>query len=86
MPHQVVWQRGSQSVGECLASHHDSLVNHVQADKRHAKWQGSPWTTTTLNMGPQVTDPHRDAGNLAYGLCAVTTIGQFDHRHGRGVG
>ncbi|PVF91247.1 hypothetical protein CPB86DRAFT_719825 [Serendipita vermifera] len=49
----------------------------------YVTWAGSPWSTTTVNLGPQtVTLPHRDIGNLSYGLCSVTPMGKFDHTTG----
>ena len=35
----------------------------------------------TVNFGGRVTTyRHRDINNLAYGICAVTPLGNFDHR------
>jgi len=77
------------ALGSTLSQHHDKLRDHLikdgglGIDEEHTLWHGSPWTTSTLNLGPQVvTDPHRDAGNLAYGLCTVTAIGDFNHTKG----
>ncbi|KAF9486863.1 hypothetical protein BDN71DRAFT_1553933, partial [Pleurotus eryngii] len=37
-----------------------------------------PWAAMTFNMGPQtVCFPHLDSGNLPWGWCGVTTIGEF---------
>ncbi|KAF4565549.1 hypothetical protein EYR36_002121 [Pleurotus pulmonarius] len=42
-------------------------------------FDNSPWAAMTFNMGPQtVCFPHLDSGNLPWGWCAVTTLGQFD--------
>lgn len=36
-----------------------------------------------MNVGPRaITWPHRDAGNLVWGLCIVWILGQFNHRRG----
>lgn len=42
-----------------------------------------PFLASTLNLGPQtVCDRHLDAKNLAYGLCLVMALGDFDYRRG----
>ncbi|KAF8418652.1 hypothetical protein L210DRAFT_3492395 [Boletus edulis BED1] len=39
--------------------------------------------SAAFNMGPQtVCKPHKDARNLAFGLCPVTALGDFDHQKG----
>ncbi|KAL1711614.1 hypothetical protein EV715DRAFT_297890 [Schizophyllum commune] len=39
----------------------------------------SVWACITLNFGPKtVCFPHRDYGNLAFGWCAITALGNFD--------
>lgn len=39
----------------------------------------SPFFAATFNFGPQtVCLPHRDIGNLAWGWCTVTALGNFD--------
>lgn len=43
----------------------------------------SIWTAATFNFGPQtVTFKHKDSANLAFGLCAVTALGQFNPKQG----
>jgi hypothetical protein len=43
----------------------------------------SLWTAVSFNFGPQVvTSDHRDHANLAFGLCAITALGEFDWRRG----
>ncbi|KII83425.1 hypothetical protein PLICRDRAFT_119504, partial [Plicaturopsis crispa FD-325 SS-3] len=50
---------------------------------RNSLFPNSVFAATTINFGPNtVTDPHRDMGNLAWGWCAVTAMGQFDPRRG----
>ncbi|EAU90827.1 hypothetical protein CC1G_12955 [Coprinopsis cinerea okayama7 len=40
---------------------------------------GTVFPASTLNFGPHtVTLPHRDAANLAFGWCAITSFGSFD--------
>jgi hypothetical protein len=43
----------------------------------------SPFTTATINLGPRtITLPHRDAGNLQSGLCAVFLPGTHKEEDG----
>ncbi|KAL1698446.1 hypothetical protein EV121DRAFT_297177 [Schizophyllum commune] len=43
----------------------------------------SVWSCITINFGPRtVTYPHRDYGNLSYGWCAITALGDYDPDHG----
>ena len=43
----------------------------------------SIWTAASFNFGPRtVTHDHRDHANLAFGLCAITALGQFDWKRG----
>lgn len=39
----------------------------------------SVWACITINFGPQtVTFPHRDYGNLPFGWCAITALGNYN--------
>ncbi|KAL1700431.1 hypothetical protein EV121DRAFT_295222 [Schizophyllum commune] len=39
----------------------------------------SVWCCITINFGPKtVTYPHRDYGNLPFGWCAITALGNYD--------
>jgi hypothetical protein len=43
----------------------------------------SPWPAATFNFGPwTITFPHTDPGNLAFGWCAITALGNFDFLRG----
>ncbi|KAJ7033886.1 hypothetical protein C8F04DRAFT_1210751 [Mycena alexandri] len=43
----------------------------------------SIWTACTFNLGPQTCCiGHRDFGNLAFGWCAVTALGNYDYTKG----
>lgn len=43
----------------------------------------SVFAAATMNFGPSVsTFKHRDMLNLAFGWCAITSLGQFDHTQG----
>ncbi|TRM60905.1 hypothetical protein BD626DRAFT_406758 [Schizophyllum amplum] len=43
----------------------------------------SPWSCTTFNFGPRTaTFPHRDFGNLSFGICAITALGRFNPDRG----
>ncbi|KAJ7711072.1 hypothetical protein B0H16DRAFT_1480622 [Mycena metata] len=50
---------------------------------RNFKGSASVFTTVTLNFGPiTVTLPHIDFGNLAWGWCTVTALGNFNPDRG----
>ncbi|KAF9470234.1 hypothetical protein BDN70DRAFT_761783, partial [Pholiota conissans] len=45
--------------------------------------EGSAFAACTVNFGPRtVTAPHWDIGNLSWGWCSVTTLGNFDYELG----
>jgi len=42
-----------------------------------------PFVGFTFNIGPKVcTKPHKDAHDLLWGWCAVTSLGTYDHTEG----
>lgn len=46
-------------------------------------FEKSVFACATVNFGPNVTTiKHRDMLNLAFGWCAITSLGQFDHTQG----
>ncbi|KAI0041837.1 hypothetical protein FA95DRAFT_1500892, partial [Auriscalpium vulgare] len=46
-------------------------------------FSNSVFPTATFNFGPQVaTSLHRDHLNVPFGWCAVTALGNYDHRQG----
>ncbi|PPQ80230.1 hypothetical protein CVT25_003529, partial [Psilocybe cyanescens] len=46
-------------------------------------WPWTPWAAATFNFGPQtVCFQHADTGNLAFGWCAITALGNYDHTKG----
>ncbi|KAJ8694566.1 hypothetical protein PTI98_007230 [Pleurotus ostreatus] len=56
------------------------LAGHPQLRRN---FKNSPWACTSFNMGPQtVCYPHVDSGNLPWGWCAVTALGNFNPDHG----
>ena len=41
------------------------------------------FTATTYNLGPKTAcEPHLDSGNLAFGWCAISALGDFDFTKG----
>ncbi|KAJ7448727.1 hypothetical protein FB451DRAFT_1187544 [Mycena latifolia] len=71
------------------ASTLDSLCEWDAAEKRAKHlWRNftrafSVFSTVTFNFGPAtVTFPHIDFGNLAWGWCAITALGDFDPDRG----
>lgn len=46
-------------------------------------FSNSVFACAAFNFGPRaICLPHRDAMNLAFGWCAVTALGSFDHTKG----
>lgn len=59
---------------EALREHHPSLQYN---------FRNSVYPAIAFNFGPQtVTFMHTDTGNKANGLCAITSLGQFDPKRG----
>ncbi|KAJ7823367.1 hypothetical protein B0H13DRAFT_1447898, partial [Mycena leptocephala] len=57
----------------------DAAQDHARHLQRNFLTTLSVFTTATFNFGPRtVTFPHIDFGNLAWGWCAITTLGWFD--------
>lgn len=58
----------------------DALFEH---DCQLRRPFNSVFTAATYNLGPQsVCRPHLDFANLAFGLCAITALGNFDPTQG----
>jgi len=63
--------------GEKLGALHDRDFS------LHRIFSSSIFSATTYNFGPRtVCFKHKDFGNLAFGLCAVTALGHFDPTRG----
>ncbi|PPR04903.1 hypothetical protein CVT26_012726, partial [Gymnopilus dilepis] len=46
-------------------------------------WPKTPWAAAAFNFGPQtVCYPHADYGNLAFGWCCITALGDYDYTKG----
>ncbi|KAJ7768415.1 hypothetical protein B0H16DRAFT_1308007 [Mycena metata] len=61
----------------------DRLQPRTKHIRRNFPERYSVFTTATYNFGPvTVTLPHIDFGNLAWGWCAVTALGNFDPDRG----
>lgn len=46
-------------------------------------WTRSIFAAATFNFGPRtLCFRHTDSGNLPFGWCAITALGQFDYRRG----
>lgn len=64
------------NVSTYLAEQHDRINSKLPSLHSQPHLSNSPFTTATLNLGPRtITSPHRDAGNLHSGLCAVFLSG-----------
>jgi hypothetical protein len=56
---------------------------YARTPSLEVNFKNSIWTAATFNFGPQtVAFKHRDSANLAFGLCAITALGQFDSKRG----
>lgn len=74
---------------ECYAAntfglYHQNLNSLFASSSRLVRWlKGSPFAAVSFNLGHQtVTPPHTDCGNLAFGWCAITALGNFDPDRG----
>lgn len=57
-----------------------ALFEHTGEDRNFTK---SVFACATMNFGPKVCAlKHRDMLNLAFGWCAITSLGNFDHTQG----
>lgn len=68
-----------------LHSHYKTYMDAVlQHDPLlEPNFRNSVFSCMAYNFGPVVcTYPHRDCMNCPYGLCAVTSLGRFDHELG----
>jgi hypothetical protein len=62
-----------------------STGQHPRPNEKELRrnWPRTPWAAATVNFGPQtVCFKHADTGNLAYGWCAITALGKYDHTKG----
>lgn len=56
---------------------------HDHNTKLKQVFQGSVFSGTTYNLGPRtVCFEHKDFANLAFGMCAITALGEFNHERG----
>ncbi|KAJ8496437.1 hypothetical protein ONZ45_g12443 [Pleurotus djamor] len=68
-------------LGRYYRSTLDAVVEHHPHLKRNFK--RSDFASLTVNFGPQtVCQKHRDVCNLAWGWCAITALGEYDHLKG----
>lgn len=75
-----------------MAHWHPRLFNYYtdRLEKLHTynpdlrrNFDSSVFEASTYNLGPRtVCYRHRDFGNLPFGLCAVTALGEFDYTKG----
>jgi len=67
---------------------HNYYANTIEALYCHDPslkqiFRGSVFAATTYNLGPRtVCFKHKDSENLAFGMCAVTALGNFDPKKG----
>ncbi|KAF9786616.1 hypothetical protein BJ322DRAFT_1003890, partial [Thelephora terrestris] len=61
----------------------ESLEKLKNENKRFKTIYEGPYSAVTFNLGGKVCNfPHRDYKNLAWGWCAVTSLGTYDPRLG----
>ena len=55
----------------------------VNCEPLRRNWPKTPWAAAALNFGPQtVCFKHADYGNLAFGWCCITALGDYDYTKG----
>jgi hypothetical protein len=60
---------------------YSSNLNMLLNQSPFLRWnfQHSVFSAVTINFGPvTITKPHTDPGNLSWGQCAITSLGEFD--------
>lgn len=63
--------------------YHDALLKVESKTGTKRYFSGSAFAAATVKVGPAVcTSIHRDIKTLAYGWCAITALGKFDHTKG----
>ncbi len=68
-----------------LAKEYSMVLDRLESSQPELKrnFPNSDFATTTVNLGPHtVAIAHTDSANLAYGLCAVTALGDFNPDEG----
>ncbi|KAF8803031.1 hypothetical protein BYT27DRAFT_7110628, partial [Phlegmacium glaucopus] len=61
----------------------DGTHPHPEDQKLQRNWPTTPWACATFNFGRQtVCFRHADYGNLAFGWCSISALGEFDHQKG----
>ncbi|KAJ8497198.1 hypothetical protein ONZ45_g12162 [Pleurotus djamor] len=64
-----------------LGRHYAEVLDGILLRQNELKrnFANSSFATITVNFGPHtVSTPHVDVADLAYGLCAITALGNFD--------
>ncbi|PPQ97626.1 hypothetical protein CVT26_002549, partial [Gymnopilus dilepis] len=76
---------------DCLTDliEHDRVLRQNNAhpspedEPLRRNWPKTPWAAAALNFGPQtICNKHADYGNLAFGWCCITALGDYDYRKG----
>lgn len=69
---------------EKLLAHSPPLFQRLREEGSLSHGDPPPfWAAQTLNKGPQTqTVPHVDHANLAWGMCAITALGEFNADEG----
>lgn len=61
----------------------NKVYTQIQRRRNSRNWPHTPWAAATFNFGPQtVCAKHLDSKNLVVGWCAVTALGNFNHKKG----
>ncbi|KAL1685119.1 hypothetical protein GGG16DRAFT_66948 [Schizophyllum commune] len=63
-----------------FAYYNDTMKKLFESDRTlRRNFPRSVWACVTINFGPRtVTYKHRDFGNLSFGWCAITALGDFN--------
>lgn len=68
-----------------LFDYYDQTLGQLLENDHSLKkpFENSVYPAATYNLGPQtVCKPHQDFANLPFGFCAITALGNFDHKKG----
>ena len=69
------------SLAEYYRSTLDAVINRIPSLRRNFEF--SDFASITVNFGPRtICKRHIDHNNLAWGWCAITALGNYDHHQG----
>ncbi len=85
-PLTLGWSPGGLKnyVPKVHAMYKGTLDSLLESDPRlKPTFPNNAFAAATFNLGPRVaTYPHLDHLNFAFGMCAITSLGKYDHQKG----